>query len=250
MLTIPVQPNLGDPGVQGRIKQIHAAGAQQGVVSGAFALVGDTTLTGVAGLADPAANLDQFKPQFDPLIQFFTPGIQGAGAPTAQGGYTSADILNPGKGAGPCQGKSPLDCALDAKPAVVFISVGRNDANANVPLDQFRNNITNAANIAAGRGAVPVLVTATGANQPNEPKIAQYNNVIYEVAQAGKFPLYNLYAIRKDAPSLVDPGSGNLTPSPSGKIDLSAGGLQAGVNRAALETMRVLEGLKNTLPLQ
>lgn len=250
MLTIPVQPNLSDPAVQTRIKQIHTAGQQQGVVSGDFALVGDTTLVGIGGVDDPGANLDQFKGQLDPIIKFFAKGIQTATTPADQAGFTSADILNPAKGTGACQGKSPLDCALNAKPSIVFISVGRNDAMANLPLDQFRNNVTNAVNIAAGRGVVPVLVTATGANQQNEPKIAQYNNVIYEVAKAANIPLYNLYAIRKDAPTLIDPATGSLTNSPTNKIDFSAAGLQFGVNRAALETLRLLEGLKNTLPLQ
>ncbi len=249
MLNVPIA-NLSDAGVQAKIRQIHTAGQQQGVVPGDFKVVGDTTLAGVTGADDPKANLDKYKAQYDPVIAFFGAGIKGASGPTANAGYTSADILNPGKGAGPCQNKSPLDCALDAKPATVFIVVGRDDINAKLPLDQFRNNLTNAVNAAAGRGIIPILVTITGAANPaDEPLVNQYNNVIYDVAKAANIPLFNIYAVRKDNPAYINPANGTLTGDPTKPTDLSAAGLQFGVNAVTLHMLELLDGLKGIVPL-
>ena len=61
LLTIPVLPNLGDPGVANQIKQINGVGKQNGVVAGYFALVGDNALTGVGGADDKNAKLDQYQ---------------------------------------------------------------------------------------------------------------------------------------------------------------------------------------------
>jgi lysophospholipase L1-like esterase len=248
-MNVPVLPDLNDPAVQANIRKINEAGKANSVAPGNFGLVGDATLTGVGGADDPAANLAEFKPQLDPVIQFFAAGIKGAKTPSDQAGFSSADILNPGKGTGKCQGKSPLDCALDAKPAIVIISVGRNDVAHKVPLDQYRNNLNAAVNAAAGRGAIPILVTITGAPNPaDEPLLAQYNNVIYEVAKAANIPLFNLYAIRKDNPALVNPANGQLT-SANGPLNLSPEGLQFGVNVAVLRTLQLLDSLKAAVPL-
>jgi hypothetical protein len=236
--------------VQNKIRQIHDAGKQQGVVVGDFILVGDTTLVGIGGVDDQNANLDQLKPQLDPIIQFFDPGIKGAGRPTARNNFSSANILDPGSGTAECQGKAPLTCALDAKPATIFINVGRNDVASGRDLNQFRANLTNAVNAAAGRGVIPVLVTITGAANPaDEPKVAQYNNVIYEVAQATNSPLFNIYALRKENPALINPGNGDLTNSPNNAIDFSAAGMQFGTNVAALRQLEFLNALKSTVPL-
>jgi hypothetical protein len=249
LLNVPIS-DLNDPAVQNRIRDIHNNGKQQGVVPGNFRLVGQPTLLIIGGADAPNANLDQFKPQFDPIIQFFAPSIKSVQTPTVNGGFTSADILNPGKGTGACQGKSPLDCALDSKPATVFIDVGRADERANLPLDQFRTNLTNAANAAMQRGAIPVLVTITGgANPQEEQKVGQYNNVIYEVAKSQNIPLFNLYAIRKDNPALINPANGQLTQAPGNVVNLSPEGLQIGENVAALRMLEFLAALKGIVPL-
>ncbi len=249
LLNVPIS-DLNDPAIQNRIRDIHNNGKQQGVVPGNFRLVGQPTLLIIGGADAPNANLDQFKPQLDPIIQFFAPGIKSVQTPTVNGGFTSADILNPGKGTGACQGKSPLDCALDSKPATVFIDVGRADERANLPLDQFRTNLTNAVNAAMQRGAIPVLVTITGgANPQEEQKVAQYNNVIYEVAKSQNIPLFNIYAIRKDNPALVNPANGQLTQAPGNVVNLSPEGLQIGENVAALRMLEFLTALKGIVPL-
>jgi hypothetical protein len=184
------------------------------------------------------------------VIKFFAAGIKNATGPTTNPGYTSLAILSPTKAGGPCQNKSALDCALDAKPSVVFIDVGRADIAANIPLDQFRTNLTNAVNAAAARGVIPVLVTITGAANPaDEPKVNQYNNVIYEVAKTANVPLFNVYPLRRDNPAYVNPANGELTDNPGNAVDLSPAGLQFGVNAAALHMLELLAALKGIVPL-
>jgi lysophospholipase L1-like esterase len=249
LLNVPIS-NLNDAEVQKRTRDIHSVGKQQGVVPGNFRLVGEPTLRIIGGADAPNANLDQFKTQFDPILQFFATGLQSVQTPSTNNNFTSADILDPAKGAGACRGKSPLACALDTQPATVFITVGRNDARANVSLDQFRSNLNNAVNAALQRGVIPVLVTIPGgANAQEEQRITQYNTVIYQVATSQNVPLFNLYAIRKDNPGLINPANGQLTQARGNIVNLSTEGLQIGENVAALRMLEFLAALKGIVPL-
>jgi hypothetical protein len=248
MLSIPFM-NVSDPAVQAMIRQIHTVGQTQGVVSGNFRIVGDTTLVGISGADDPKANLGQYKAQFEPVIWFFAAGIKAANGPTASAGLSSADILNPAKGAGPCQKKSPLACALEAKPALIFIDVGPSDIKAKIPLDQFRNNVMTAVNVAVRQGTIPILVTMTGAANPaDEPQVAQYNTLIYNVAKTTNVPLFNIYRVTAVNPAQINPANGELTSSPNKSIDLSPAGLKFGVNSAALHLLELLSGLQAAYP--
>lgn len=225
-------------------------GKQQGVKPGDFRVLGDSTLIGISGLTDPKANLDKFKAQDEPVIQFFAAGLKGVNAQGMDSKYTSADILNPAKGTGQCKNKSPLGCALDAKPAIVLIDVGRNDIAAKIPLNQFSASLTSAVNAAIKRGLIPVLVTAVGvANPADAPQLTLYNTAIYNVAKTANIPLFNLYAIRAEYPALINPTIAELTAGPKKVTDLSPAGLQFGVNVATLHTLELLSALKNTIPL-
>jgi hypothetical protein len=242
--------DLNDPALQDTIRKIHDDGKNQNVKDGDFRIVGDTTLAGLSGADDPKANLDQFDAQYRPVIQFFGAGIKAVNGPTMNPKFTSADILNPAKDSGQCKNKSPLGCALDAKPAIVFIVVGRNDIAAKVPLDKFSANLMNAVNATIKRGSIPVLVTITGATKPeDEPKVAQYNTVISSVAKLMKVPLFNLYRAKGENPALINPANGELTVGPNKFTDLSPAGLQFGVNVATLHTLELLDGLKTIVPL-
>ncbi len=241
--------NLDDPAVQAKIRQIHAIGKQQGLNDHEFRLVGDSTLIALNSLDNAKTNLDKYKAQFDPIVQFFTPGIKASGAATANARFNSTELLTPLKG-GPCNGKTPLDCALDAKPATVFIDVGRNDIAAKVPISQFAANLTKAVDAVEKRGAIPILVDVVGAQNPaDEPLVVQYNLTIFNVAHAANVPLFNLYRIRADNPKATNQANGELTPSPVKWADLSPAGLQFGVDVAILHTLELLSALKNTVPL-
>ncbi|MEP7286761.1 MAG: GDSL-type esterase/lipase family protein [Chloroflexota bacterium] len=254
LLNVPViAPNLGDPAVSEKIRQIHSgAGQQNQVVTGLFRLVGDDTLSGARHIVDKDTNLATTHAEFEPIAQFFTPGFSGTGSASSKAGFNSADILNPAKGGEDCQGKSPLACALDTKPAIVFISVGRADLAANLPLDQFRANLTTAVNEAANRGTIPVLVTMTGAAQPDqEPRVAEYNSVIYDVAKTANVPLFNIFEIRKENPAFINPANGKLSDPGEGKRgDFTPEGLTFGLNYTNLRLMELLNAIKATVPLQ
>jgi len=247
-MNMPIEANLNDPGVQGKIKQIFGAGQQAGVVPQNFRLVGDTSLRGVANLAAANSNLAQAFPQFDPIARYFKPGIDSANQPST-GNFSASDIVNNDKGTGPCQGKSPLNCALESKPVVVFISVGRVDAAQKIALDQFQTNLTTAVNTAASQGVIPVLVTITGKDN-QDAEIAPYNAVILQVAQAQQVPLFNAYAARKD--DLARIGGNGLPSNPAkGKEgDFSPDGLKSGENFLDINLLQLLNDLKNVLGLQ
>ncbi len=244
MLTIPVVPNLNDQGVLARIRQINATGKNNGVVSGDFRLVGDTTLSGVANIADPTSNLGTTHPELAAAAQFFAAGITST--KDVKDNLSSADILNPAKGTGTCQNKAPLACALEAKPATILISVGRSDIAANIPLDQFQANLKTAIDTAAAQGTIPVLVTISGVNGA-DAKVAEYNNAIYELAKAENIPLFNLYGIKAQNPALID-ASGNLSVGPN-KADFSDAGLQFGENVANLHILQLFSQLQTAVPL-
>jgi len=260
MMNVPIVPDLGNQQVLARIKQINDAGKKSGANPSEFKLVGDQSLVTMTNVEDPNSNLDKI-PQFSalvPIAKTYACSFSGAPGPTNGPNFTSADILKP---SGACQNKTPLDCALTAnpKPAVVFIDVGRNDLatnpqtkQANVPLDQFQANLTNAVNAAAGQGVIPVLVTITGAANPaDEPRVAQYNTVIFQVADGAKVPLFNVYAVRKDNPATINPANGTLSDPGQGKrADYSPQGLAFGINDSDLHLLELLNSLKSAVPLQ
>src|SRR5262249_32844709 len=184
-----------------KIQQIHAAGQSNPAI---FAIVGDELLGGIVDVGGPNLALDQFQAELAPIVQFYDAAIKGAAQPWNNGNFGVADILNQAKGTAICQGKAPLTCALDANPAIVFISVGRHDLAANVPLPQFKANLEAAVNAVLARGAIPILVTMTGPGP--DPKVSQYNNEIYDVAAAAQIPLFNVFGIKAQIPALIQNG--------------------------------------------
>ena len=247
-MNLPIVPDLNNPNVQGNIKQIYATGQTKGVVPQDFRLAGDGMLRAAKNIADPSSNLAQTFGQLVPIAQYFAPGITAADAPSTAPNFTSGDILNKGKGTGACQGKAPLTCALDAKPVLVFISVGRNDVAAKVPVKQFGTNLTNAVKAAVAQGVIPVLVTITG-TPAQDAQILPYNTEIYQVAQAENVPLFNVFAARKDDPGRID-ANGLLSAPPAGKqADFSPDGLKAGENFINTQLLQTLGDFKAVLGL-
>jgi len=241
------------PAITNKIKQIYATGQANGVVNGSFKLAGDGTLKGIPSVVDPASNLNQFFPDLDPVKTYFTTGFSDSGfGPTATGDMTSHDLLTPGKAGAPCPAdQSPLTCALSAKPAIVFISVGRGDIDQNVPVDQFRQNIQDAVDAAIAQGTIPVLVTIVGENTPEKnATLSDFNIAIRDVAAGANIPLLNLYGVRKDNPALID-GNGRLTdPGDGNRADFSPDRLQtAGLNVASVRVLDTLKALKDAIPL-
>ncbi|HVO71414.1 MAG TPA: SGNH/GDSL hydrolase family protein, partial [Aggregatilineaceae bacterium] len=147
-----------------------------------------------------------------------------------------------------CGGKTPLDCAFETKPAVVFIVVGAHDVAANVPAANFANNLNQAVAATLSHNTIPVLVTIVDMAPGQEAKYAPYNQAIFDIAKANNIPLFNLYGLKK-LPNLFD-GAGNLSDPGGGKrADFSQGGLKFGVNHGNLNLLLVLDALRTTLPM-
>jgi len=241
-------PDINNGAIKGNVQNIYNTGKQNGVNPADFRVAGDSTLAGAVNLADPNSNLGTAFPDLVPAVQFFAPGIGAAAGPTGNDGFTSDALVH---GSIECNGpKSPINCALDPKPATLFITVGRADVANNVPLDQFQANLQEAVSTAISRGTIPILVTIVGVPGDQEPRLAQYNTVIFNVANDAHIPLLNLYGIRKDNPNLVNPGDGKLTDPGDGKrADFSNEGLNFGLNVANLRLIQTLNRLKSAVPL-
>jgi lysophospholipase L1-like esterase len=108
-------------------------------------------------------------------------------AHTAEGGLTSAMLLNGGK-----RGLPPLAKLLDEyKPRVVTIECGIYDVEQNVPLAEYRANVAKALDLILDRGAIPVLDTIP----PFKAQLArtkQFNEALRALAKEKAIPLIDL----------------------------------------------------------
>ncbi len=97
---------------------------------------------------------------------------------------------------------------------------------------------------------IPVLITIPGVENPaDEPKLAAYNTIIYNVAKVSNVPLLNLYRSLREGnanPPLIVNGvlsTGGTAPG----SNFTAEGLKFGVNVANRDLLRTLEQLKKTV---
>jgi hypothetical protein len=249
LFNVPVLPDLNADPVKNNIKNINNTGKQNGVNPQEFRAAGDSTLAGAVNINDPASNLAATFPDHVDAAQFFTSGFAAAAGPSANDSFTSDALVH---GSIDCNGQatSPIGCALSAKPATLLISVGRADVASNVPTETFKANLTEAVNASMSAGTIPILVTIVGVPGDQEPKLAEYNTVIYNVANEMNVPLFNLYAIRKDNPNLVNPANGKLTdPGEGQRANFAPEGLNFGLNVANLRLLQLLDALKDVVPL-
>ncbi len=178
----------------------------------------------------PTAVLGNFGQQYAQTIQFFTPGLQSV----VQVQQT-------------CGEQTALTCPQAANGAIVFLDLGAKYKAENKPLDQASAELKATVQNLNNAGFIVVLVTIPG--PINDPKVIEYNTIIYQVAEAEKAPLFNLYKIGVDKPNLVqngvltDPGPGKraefvATAGAPNPLD------QFGVNVATLNTLQLLDELE------
>jgi hypothetical protein len=235
MKTVPVKPNLTDPQLLNKVKQIHARSKAPGrqIVQNEFSIVGDPTLLGISDVNQPGMNLDQFAPVLQPIVTYFAPAFPKVGP-------TFAACQNPPP-------KSALQCALDAKATIAFVSMGGPALAANTPLPQFVTDLTNAVKGLDNDGIIPILVTVPG--PVGDPRVNQYNNAILQVSEAENVPLFNVYAIGANNPTLMN-GPQLKDPGPGQRAVFTAAALgQFGVNVANLNLLEILNDLKTAVPI-
>ncbi|NDJ78865.1 MAG: hypothetical protein GYB65_21650, partial [Chloroflexi bacterium] len=161
---------------------------------GIFSIVGDAPPTDFLG------SLAEGEPNFGPLedaatltelvfayrstplpIDNASNSFAAGGLLSTGDGWTSRDVLDPAQAnASLCQpGETPLGCELRTnRPAVIFISVGRSDAQLGISPDEFRANLEQIVTISAVEyGAIPLLFTIPG----DPTQVGGYNAEIVAV---------------------------------------------------------------------
>lgn len=122
----------------------------------------------------------------------------------AHGGWTSGDVLDPGKATpGICgRGETPLDCELRvSRPSVALIMFGTNDLPyRNVSV--FRANIDQILTITEAHGVIPVVSTIPMRKDKAAASadLAAYNLAIIAVARAHAAPIWNYWLAMQNLP--------------------------------------------------
>jgi len=139
---------------------------------------------------------------------------------------------------------------LNKKPTWMTLSCGVNDVwhgEKGVPLEAYKTNITALVDQAQAAGVKVMILTATMIGEtpgdPNNVKLAGYNEFLRQLAQAKKCPLADLNA---DMQAAIKPGiTGNqltndgVHMNPIGNQMMAAGVLRAfGLNEAQLQKAR------------
>jgi lysophospholipase L1-like esterase len=171
-------------------------------------------------------------------------GVKAAAIPAGISGHKSNQMLE----------RLQRD-AISKKPDWMTLSCGVNDVwhGANgVPLDQYKQNITDIVDKAQAAGIKVVILTATMINEDagndNNKKLAAYNEFLRELARQKNCRLADLNADMQAAvavPAGAPPRKGNLLTSdgvhmnPRGNQMMAAGVLRAlGLNDAQLQEAR------------
>lgn len=226
---VPVLPNLDDGAIKGKLTNIHNQRKQANLPSDQFTVVGNPLLLSIAEVIQPTAKLEGYAQQFAQSIQFYTPGFQNVVAVQQS-----------------CGDQTALTCQGALNGAVVFLDMGSKYLAENKPLDQAEAELKGTVQNLNNAGFIVILVTIPGPT--NDPKVMEYNTVIYKVAEAEKAPLFNLYKIGVDKPNLLQNGI-LKDPGPGKRADFSTNapneGLnEFGVNVATLDMLTLLDELR------
>jgi hypothetical protein len=216
---VPVTPDLdADRDVRDQVRGIAAVWNGSGRPFDSFTLFGDDALLGVADVLLSTGNLDRYAGELLPIIQQFGTGLNNLPA-----SYEA------------CMTQPTLAC-FDAP--IIFLAQGALYAERGDSPGQLRSELLGLVGELTRRGVIPVLVTIPG--PVGDPTVAAYNTAIYEFAEEQRLPLFNLYAIGANNPSLIsrdrltDPGEGF-------RGDFSDSALSRfGLNVANLEMLRML----------
>jgi len=246
---IPLVPNLGGQrDVLSNLLAIHNKGKAAGTKANEVAFLGDSTLAGITTINLADLKREGNRRNLDGAIQFFSPGFaNGLGVSTVSAqpaNFVAFSLIDQGKGQATCQGKAPINCAAEAKVAVVFIAVGRDDIALNRPIEEFNQRLGEAVDVAISQNVIPVLVTIPGTLNPADaPKAQAYNEAIVRLAQQRKIPVLNLLAAangNRNAFPNGQPSSGGEAPG----SNFTGQGLQFGVNVVNVSILEMMDELR------
>jgi hypothetical protein len=188
--------------VVANIRQIYAAGQTMGNQAQVFALVGDSITVSDYFLHPIGAgiyDLAEYQ-HLQLIIDYFNQPVPGGNSftrPSAAAGVgwaawgvfeaslnTSADCV---------PGEMPLLCEYRVlRPAIALIMFGTNDSGYRTP-QQYRQNLQRIVDISVENGIIPLLSTIP--DRPEMPAtIAAFNQVVRELAETNKLPLWDYHA--------------------------------------------------------
>ncbi|AMV28098.1 multifunctional acyl-CoA thioesterase I and protease I and lysophospholipase L1 [Gemmata sp. SH-PL17] len=244
----PVVPVV-DAAMAARLSAVIQRGAAAGNQTNVFTRAGDSITFSnnfLIPLATPSMGVDLAGDgSLNDTLAYFRAGQIGGSnsfahpSVAAVSGYKSADVL----------GLLPSELAV-SRPAFVLVMVGTNDVAAGVPLDTFRQNLTRIAETALNMGVVPVLSTIPNSKFSAELERLQpsYNQVIEDVSEALRVPLWNYWRALQQLPNLGISADGvHPSVSPTGGGDLTEKGLQFGYNVRNLTALQTLDKLRRVL---
>ena len=169
------------------------------------------------------------------------------------GGWTSTDLLTPGlRGA---DIGSALDLVLpplaaeiqETRPAIALVMIGTCEVSSS-DFQLYEENLTTITQYLLSQGVIPVLSTIPQIKLSLDPRlpgqVAQFNQIIADVASANNVPLWNLAAALN---SLPNQGLGSdevhLSVGPDGSGNFSSADLSYGMNVRNLTAVQVLDKL-------
>lgn len=268
---LPVTPTLG-PVVISHLEKVSSRGERLGNHPGVVAKVGDSITASpsfLQALACSSPQLGQWN-ELRGTLTFFGRTAVPRGSEEAQcavsnsysrlgvaavGGWRAADALLPRESFPECQGRPAVSCELQLiRPSIALIMFGTNDMEE-ITAVQFRLDLARVVRLVSSAGTIPVISTIPPrARQPFSLRVARFNAEIAGLAENRALPLWN-YWRQMTAPGVPRAGLSHdgVHPSvlcpPCTAIDLRPVGLRQGYALRNLGALRVLDRLRQEVPL-
>jgi hypothetical protein len=246
--------------ITGTSRAIFQHGQQLGNRANVFSKVGDSITADprfLAPIAWNAYNLRDYGNLQDVITYFSAAGVRTANSfandsLAARGGWTTANVLDPGSATGGiCQGgETPLACEYRVDmPALAIIMLGTNDMAA-LPLNVFRSNLATIAQISIDRGVIPVFSTIP-TRCGFEGAVPGFNQAIIDTSNQFDVPLIDYAGVMGGLPGggisghCIHPSAapGNSQEDYGASADFTGFNLQFGYTQRNLTALEALDAV-------
>ncbi len=202
-------------GVSDRAREIFRRGQQLGNRANVFTTVGDSitdTSFFLHAIGDGIYDLAGYR-WLAPALEHFRaaearPGLNPFAnrSLAAAGGWSSSDVLTPGRlpghaAPGSClPEETPLVCEYrTVRPAIALIMLGTNDLHG-MSHARYRENMARIVQTSIDMGVIPVLSTIPA--QPGwEADVQACNQTLAELSRAYQVPLWDYWGVTQDLPN-------------------------------------------------
>ncbi|CAN5418333.1 hypothetical protein BH10CHL1_BH10CHL1_42140 [soil metagenome] len=272
MVEDPIVPTI-NVALKARLRAILADGVTKGNQATVFAKLGDSITDSGSFLSDigcSAENLGDHSELASIIAHFRSttfPANYAAvwcsvadsftrASASAVTGWSANQLLGlPDINHTECQNEeSALTCELRVlKPSIALIMVGTNDLERFNDLERYRTDLTHIITTTVAAGVIPVLSTLPPRLDDANlgARVASYNQVVREVAQAQQIPLWNFWQALQGAQMInqgisedgVHPNLASCGASVCA-ADFTSEGLRYGYNQRNFTALQVLAKLK------